>query len=182
MVYVSGSLWAAILCLGVGLLLALWPKRHGGVISDSRVSLKRRFAAFVIDMYVATMVVISFPIFVSLTTEAIATGSWAWSFERDYYRRTDIIGTLAFFAAFAGIYFYFAWHFGQQRQTLGQHLLSFKLIPATNKPRMAVRALVAWLVLAWWPVWPWTIFKRQQDYRWDTASGIVARRVERRER
>ena len=176
----SGGLWSLIAVPCVGLVVTLWPKRHGPVDHESRVSLVRRLTAFVIDLYVAMLIIMPFPVLLGLTTEAIVTGSWAWSYERDYFRPSDIISVAALLLSFLSFYFYFAWHFEKRRQTVGQNLLAFKLIPSTDQPRMSVRAFIAWINLAWWPTWPWTLFGRRQDYWWDNASGIVARRVERK--
>jgi len=79
-----------------------------------------------------------------------------------------VIGS--FFAAFYGIYYYIKWHFDRNRQTAGQYVLKFKIVAADENPMLSVRYLTAWAVLAWWPFWPWTIFRSREYFTWETAS------------
>ena len=174
---VSTSLISLILFPTIFAFLFKWPKRHGDVIEESRVGLLRRAAAFNIDVFVGICGVgpiISIP---PLVVEYFVTGNWQWSFEREFFRQTDLINVFFLLIGMYAIFYYFKWHFKNQKQTVGQHLLNFKLIPSSERQSMEVRALVAWINLAWWPIWPWTIFKRKQDYWWDNSSGIKARRV-----
>jgi hypothetical protein len=169
--------------LGLILLPALfligvnWPKRHGDTIETSRVGLLRRFAAFYIDLFIAMAGVLPIICMTALATEFYATGNWQWSYERDFFRPTDVIDIAAFLLGFAGIFYYFRWHFKKRVQTLGQHVLGFTLIATDANPSMTTRAFVALVILSWWPFWPWTMFGHKQDFLWDTASRIKARRV-----
>ena len=113
----------------------------------------------------------------TLIIEYFETGQWVWNFDRDYFRLSDILEAVMLFLGFFGIFYYPRWHFVNDKQTLGQHLFKFKLIPMETNTSFAMRAFVAWANLAWCPIWPWTIMKRQQDYWWGTASKIKARRV-----
>ncbi|MEM9496014.1 MAG: RDD family protein [Pseudomonadota bacterium] len=156
-----------------------WEKRHGEVIEDSRVGIVRRFIAFIIDLLVATLGILPLISMPALILEFFSTGKWAWSYEREVFLSRDMFSILLFLMGTCLISYYFSWHLKNSKQTLGQHLLRFKLVPTNDKPNMVARAFVAWINLAWWPIWPWTIFKRKQDYWWDEVSSIKARRVER---
>ena len=174
---ISASLWGSITFPVIFLLLLIWRKQHGEILENSRVSLIRRVAAFSVDMFVAMIGVMPLVTMPALIVEYLSTGAWQWSFERDDFRDTDWVSVLCLLAGFYGIFYYFKWHFNRQKQTVGQHLMSFKLVPANDHPSLGLRFFVAWVCMAWWPFWPWTIFKTRQDYFWDTTSGTKARRV-----
>jgi len=118
-----------------------WPKAKVEIIETSRVGIIRRIAAFYVDMVVGMIGVLPIICMTSLTIEYIETGQWAWSFSRDYFRPSDILGVAIFLLGFFGIFYYSKWHFVRR------------------------------------PIWPWTIMKRKQDYWWDKASKIKARKV-----
>lgn len=173
----SATPWGVVLFPIIFLLLLRWRKEHGTVLEQSRVSIIRRVVAFYIDLFVAMMAVAPIAAIPILIAEYLATGAWRWSFERDYARSTDWILPVSILIGFVCIFYYFKWHFDKQRQTVGQHLMNFKLVPIRDRPSIGIRFFVAWVCMAWWPFWPWTIFQMKQDYFWDTTSGIKARRV-----
>ena len=173
----SSSIWTLIAPPLVFFLLVKWTKRHGAILEDSRVSIVRRVTAFYIDAFVAMLGLMPIAVMPVLVAEYYATGEWRWSFTRDYPRATDWIIVASVLSEFYCIFWYFRWHFVRQKQTVGQHLLKFKLVPTRDNPSIGLRFFVAWICGAWWPLWPWTIFKEKQDYYWDTTSGIKARRV-----
>ena len=178
-VSVSFSPWGLVILPSLFIFLMKWPKRYGSqIVENSRVGIFRRLAAVYVDAFVGLIGALPFISMTALTTEFFATGQWQWSYERDFVRPTDIIDVLVFFIDFYGIFYHVKWHFDRQRPTVGQQLFKFRLVPAHKNPRMGIRAFVAWVNLAWWPIWPWTIMQHKQDYWWDTASGIKARRVE----
>ncbi len=176
--FISSSLSSLIVLPAIFALTLKWPKSHGNIIHDSRVGLVRRSVAFTIDLTIAAIGVFPFSSMLGLFLEYLATGVWAWSFERDFFRASDLLAILGMLLAFYGIFYYFKWHFKNEKQTLGQHLLNFKLIPSGENSSMGMRAFIALCNFSWWPIWPWTIFKRKQDYWWDTSSKIKARRVQ----
>jgi hypothetical protein len=173
----SGSPVAFAAFILIFLLLMRWPKRHGAIVENSRVSLVRRIAAFYIDLLVAMIGVLPFAVVPVLFVEFLVTGEWQWSFERDYVRSTDWINAICMLGAFYGMFWYWRWHFHRQKQTVGQHLLKFKLVPIHENTSFGIRFVAALIGASWWPLWPWTIFKERQDYFWDTYSGIKARDV-----
>jgi len=161
-------------------ILHKWPKSKVEIIETSRVGIFRRIAAFYIDMVVAIIGVFPLMCMPILILEYLETGKWVWTFQRDYFRLTDILSIVIMLGGFLGIAYYSRWHFINGKQTLGQHLLKFNLTPREpigQDAQYSIRVLIAWVNLAWWPIWPWTIMKRKQDYWWDTASNIKARMV-----
>jgi len=177
---VSFNLWALIILPIVFVLLLRWPKLQVDIIEDSRVGIFRRIAAFYVDISVCTIGILPLVSMPPLFLEYLATGEWQWSFERDFVRRADLLNLTVFFIGLYGMFYYFSWHFKNGKQTLGQHFLGFKLVPAGERPNMFFRAVVAHFNFSWWPTWPWTLFRKKQDYWWDTASKIKARRVKSR--
>lgn len=149
------------------------------VIEGGRVGRRRRFFAVYIDCFVAMAGIMPLVILPMLVFEYLAVGEWVWSFSRDYGRATDLVMLPLVISGFYFIYFYFKWHFDRDKQTIGQYLLGMKLIPNGPSPSIAKRYLTAWANLAWWPIWPWTVFKRQDDYWWDRTSDTIVRRTRR---
>ena len=173
----SFSLAALLILPVIFYILHRWPKSKVEVVETSRVGIIRRFAALYIDITVGTIGALPIVCMASLTIEYFETDQWAWSFSRDYYRQSDILGAAISLIGFWGVFYYSKWHFVRGKQTLGQHWLKFKLFPMEENTNFAIRAFVAWVNIAWWPIWPWTIMKKKQDYSWDNASKIKARKV-----
>lgn len=173
----STNPWAIVIFPIVFLLLLRWRKEHGAVLEHTHVGIIRRVAAFYIDLFVAMLAVAPVLAIPALIAEYQATGEWQWSFERDYTRNTDWLLAVSMASLFVWVIWYFRWHFDRQKQTVGQHLMNFKLVPIHGGASFTRRLFVAWVCAAWWPFWPWTIFTGKQDYYWDTISGIKARRV-----
>jgi len=96
-------------------------------------SWKRRFAAVVIDFFVATAVMAPFLGLVPLAIEASRTGTLVWAFERHYTVASDwyvvipltVIGMLA-------LMLYFALPIVRDRQTIGCFLLRLKVTPGKS--------------------------------------------------
>ena len=174
---VSADLWAILLLPLLFAIALWWPKRHGAVVEDSRVGLTRLFMALHIDMFVILLGGLPAVFIPALVMEYIATGVWQWSFEREVFMPRDWVSLVIGLASCFGGYYYFKWHFDRGAQTFGQHLLRFKVLPSRDHPSFGSRTFVAWLSLSWWPFWPWTLFRKRQDYMWDTTSGTKARRV-----
>ena len=176
---VSFGLWALILFPVAFIILMKWPRRLPGIEYDdeSRVGLIRRYFTLSVDLFVGLIGVMPLVCMTDLFLEYLATGTWQWSFERDFFRTTDIIGILLILLGFYGIFYHIKRCFVQDQQTLGQYLLKVRLIPTTEDPLLSVRFIVAWAILAWWPFWPLTLFGKKQDYQWDISSRTKLRRV-----
>jgi len=147
------------------------------VDEDSKVGLFRRYIALGIDLNISMFALLPLCCMLSLGVEYLATGNWMWGFQREEIYLRDILHTCIILSTFFGIYFYIRWCFWRGVQTLGQAAMGFIVLPAGEYPKLSVKFLVAWATLAWWPFWPWTIFKKKQDYGWDTASQTKARKV-----
>ena len=102
-----------------------WPKPKEEVPDISQVGWVRRFPAFLIDANVAMFGVLPFTCMPILMLEYLATGHWVWSFDRDYFRTSDILSALITVLGIFGFVYYWIWHFKKKKQTFGQRILKF---------------------------------------------------------
>ena len=161
----------------IGAALLALPQRKRPVDGESRVGKLRRVTAFVTDMSVGIMITLPPIVLISLAVEWATTGAWAWSYERDFVRATDFVFVGLMMTSLVAVGFYFRRQFAAGLMTPGQRLMGFRLVANGENPSISKRAFTAWINIAWWPTWPWTLFGRRRDYWWDNASQIVARRV-----
>lgn len=148
----------------------LYPQKMGTPMHIEPIKIWERFAAFFIDflaVLAATTPIATLPI---LLAEADATGSFQWSFERDFSRLSDgalaILGVLSMFAA---LFAYFYIHSAISRQTIGQYLLGFRVegVPGTGKkPAFGLNVLLGYIGLCAWPVSVYLAAKRQDKAFW----------------
>lgn len=177
MISVSSDPIAILIFPLIGLALLRWPQKSTQTIDELRVGLIRRYTALMVDLCIVMSLTLPPTNFLSLLLEYMHTGQWQWSFHRTEFRPTDTIHMTLIMSNFVAMFLYFSWHIRRNKQTVGQYWLGFRLIPTNEKPNMFVRMLIAWINLAWWPLWPWTIMKRPKDFWWDEQSNIIARRV-----
>jgi hypothetical protein len=157
--------------------LMAWPKAHGEVIKNSHVGVVRRLVATYIDLFVGMLILMPSIFLFRLFFEAVFTGSWRWYVSDETLRPTDGLLILIVFGVYMS---YFRYHLVRQKQTVGQHLMNFKLIALNPNASLFLRGFTALGTLSWWPFWPWTLFGKRQDYLWDRVSHIKARKVVRK--
>ena len=144
---------------------------------DSRVGRGHRLAAFFIDLFVVMMTTFPPSLFFTLVVEWLMMGEWAWSFERELRWWDALTFPIMFVSIGATWFWYVRRGLNRGTQTWGQRLMGYQLVTNGDRPSLLLRGLVAWMNFAWWPTWPWTILRKKQDYWWEHASQIVARRV-----
>jgi hypothetical protein len=118
------------------------------------------------------------PIVASL--EFSSTGVWQWSYERLEWQTRDIFGALLLFLMFPGIFYYFYKHHSLGRETVGQYILGYKIIPASNdSPPNYKRRLGDCLVVGvFWLLVPLlTRGIKNGVYPWDKRSNTRAVRT-----
>jgi hypothetical protein len=119
---------------------------------------RRRFAAFVVDIYIVFGATTPLVAVISLAVEARRTGSFAWSFERDFTVASDWYVGLPLTLALVGmVALYFALPIVYGTQTVGCYLLRLKVAPVdpSFKPRLADalhRVCVAFFALCTLPI------------------------------
>jgi len=135
---VEGHLSLFILYPMIFLILHFWPKSRVEVIETSRVGIFRRLTSFYIDMVVVSFGVYPLICLPILILEYLHTGQWAWSIDREIHSRDILVIPIAI-VGFYVMFRYLKWHFDKGKQTLGQHILKFKLIPMEQNGEYAIR-------------------------------------------
>lgn len=166
----SASLPALIASVVLVAFVTFYPQEVGTPMHVEPIKIWEGFAAFFIDFLVvlsATSPIATLPI---LLAEADATGSFQWSFERDFSRPTD--ASLAFpgvLAMFAVLFAYFYIHPAIGRQTVGQFLLGFRVegVPGVGKrPAFALNVLLGYIGLCAWPISLYLAANRRDKAFW----------------
>jgi hypothetical protein len=88
----------------------------------------RRFLAFFVDFFAMITIMGSLSALAMLLAEYGHTGSWSWSFERDYARWSDWFAVPISLGIFAVLYFYYSRAADAGRQTFGQFLFGFRAV------------------------------------------------------
>ena len=115
--------WAAIaIPLTVELLKRDVPCEAAGIPSWAR-----RFAAFLVDFYVAVFLSAPVCTLLPLAVEAARTGTFTWSFGRRDTVATDLsLATLVVLGELVFMALYFAWPVARNRQSVGGYLLALQ--------------------------------------------------------
>jgi hypothetical protein len=89
-----------------------------------------------------------------LAVEVKYADTFQWSFMREYSRPTDsLYFSLGGLAGFAALFLYFYQHGRLGRPTVGQYVLSYRVVPSSGgKPSYALRVLLSFVGLCMWPV------------------------------
>lgn len=167
-----GSLIASLIIIG---FLFLRPDQRTMANTNGVVGVWRRLGAFLIDFVLVLLVISPIAALPLLIAEASHTGAFEWSFVRKFARPNDGLFILpGVFAAFAALYFYFFYHPWKGKQTVGEYILGFKIVAATNiglNPTYGMRPLISFIGLCAWPISVYFAL-RKDDKRcwWDTES------------
>ena len=127
---------------------------------DGVPSWRRRLAAFVIDFVVIFCAIVPVATLIPLVAEAARTGTFAWTFTRDFSVWSDwLIGFLLGNGVFAGMLLYFAVPIVRGTQTVGCYLLRLKVVPVEGRQlrlSSAVwRVILGYIALCMAPVTVW---------------------------
>ena len=110
-------------------------------LTGSRAGVGRRAVAWFIDFLLALTALTSVLALIPLTTEALATGQFAWEFQRSQISVQDWLVTLIVVSlTFIGMAYYWALPVMRGGQTVGQCILGLRVISA------AVVSLSPWRV------------------------------------
>ena len=153
-------------------------------VSDNEniVGLWRRFGAFFLDFMAVLVVISPFMAIPTLLVEANITGNFQWAFERDFARPTDTQYILpSVISVFLVMYLYFYFYAKYNKQTLGQYVLNYKIIPIDEEsmiPQYGLRVFFSYIGLCTWPV---SVFlalrKNNKACWWDTTTNTKVIRV-----
>ena len=171
----SSSVGSVIVGLVIIAFLFLRPVQPTLVDTDGVVGVWRRLGAFFIDFVLVLLAISPIAALPLLIAEASYTGEFEWSFVRKFARPSDGFFVLpAVLASFAALYSYFFLHPLKGKQTVGEHILGFKVIAATDvgpKPIYGTRPITSFIGLCAWPVSVYfALRKEDKRFWWDTDS------------
>lgn len=173
----SASLISILLSVALFILLLTYRQHNFKINHSNRVRMLRRIGALFIDFMVIMIITSPIATLPILIAEANYTGTFQWSFEREFARSTDGIFVhppilLTFFLLF----YYFYIHPKIGKATVGQYILGYT-IKATDDstPKYGLRVFYSLIALSIWPI---TIVlclaKKKRDRWWDTKSNTRA--------
>ena len=150
--------------------LFLWSKRKTIIKDGVVVGHFRPLAGLYIDLFFITLVMA--PIFlIPLGLEYLATGKWVWSVERNFSRPTDIALVAIILLIFVALHCYLKWAAKAPQQTVGQHLMGFKIEYNNLEGSLGLIQYIGWAL-------PNFIFRSQSQKRDQIKSQIKAYRVQ----
>ena len=176
----SASLISLVLGVITGLFALLCPRQEMVANPAKPVGIFQRFGAFLLDIMVvmaAFTPALTFPI---LYFEAQATGAFAWSFSRDFARATDVLALMpGILLAQISLVAYFYFHATKNRQTIGQYILGYSVLPEVGAvPNYLARTIYAVIGMCLWPISIYMAARRlDRAFWWDGASGTFVQRV-----
>lgn len=171
----SSSFGSLIVSLVMIAFLVLRPDLQTAVESDAVVGVRRRLGAFFIDFALVLIIISPIAALPLLIAEASHTGTFEWSFVRQFSRPGD--GLLVFpgiFGSFAALYFYFFYYPWKGRQTVGEYVLGFRIVAAEStglSPNYGMRPFTSFVGLCAWPISLYfALQKEDKRFWWDTDS------------
>ena len=183
LVAASSSVGSVIISLALFVYLFLRPTAPLRINANGVVGVWRRFWAFLIDYALVLFVVSPLAALAPLLIEAGHTGSFEWSFVRTFSRPSDsLVVVPAVFASFTALYLYFFLHPLKNWQTVGEYILGFKVVAASDigpKPVYGTRPITSFIGLCVWPISVYfALQKEDKRFWWDTDSRTRVVRVE----
>lgn len=181
-VNVSSSPEGIIMGVGLAIFALIYPQLAGSEDETRVVAIWHRFGALMIDgvaLLAATVPIAALPM---LFAEAHYMKQFRWSFVRHFERPDDWSNILIPFIIIMAIMIaYFYLHARSGRATLGQYVLGYRIVKASEpgaSPSYGLRLFLACFGMCWWPV---SIFlalgNRNHAFWWDALSDTRAVRV-----
>jgi len=174
---VGGSSSAGSIIIGLVIIAFLFLRPNQRTVIDGTgvVGVWRRLGAFFIDFVLVLLVISPIAALPLLIAEASYTGAFEWSFVRKFARPSDGYLVLpGVIASFAALYFYFFYHPLKGKQTIGEYILGFKIIAATDvgpRPIYGTRPITSFVGLCAWPISVYfALRKEDKRFWWDTDS------------
>jgi len=153
-VFVSGSLWSVISAVALVFLVLFYPRPMRDCSISRHISLSRRLVAFILDFGVVLGSCIPIIVMFELIIESYHAGVFSWSYRRDYLRMTDTVSGLMTIFIFWMLFKYFASIPANGRQTVGQYICGYKIVPQLGIKKanpFGWRAFYGFFALCWWP-------------------------------
>ncbi|MAW80433.1 MAG: hypothetical protein CMI63_09355 [Parvularcula sp.] len=182
LVRAASSTLSTILSPVLVLFVIFYPQARDELDETKFVKIWQRFLAFILDFMVVLLAltpILALPI---LLIEGRMTGSFEWSFSREFARDTDALAILpGILLAFVALFLYFYLHAKAGKATLGQYVLGYKvtgLADASRKPNYFARTMLSFVGMSMWPI-SWFLAAKNPDRKfwWDDASNSRAVRT-----
>lgn len=176
----SASLVSLALSVVIGLFAIFCPRQEMAANPAAPVGIFQRFGAFALDFTAVLAALAPLYILPILLFEAQATGAFAWSFNRDFARATDALAIVpGVLLAQLSLILYFYFHAANNRQTIGQYILGYKVAPVIGaEPNYRRRTIYALIGMCAWPISTYLAARRlDKAFWWDRASGTKVIRV-----
>ena len=178
---VSSSLLSVVFGLFFALFVLFFKQCKHTTDIENVVGVWRRFGAFFID-YAAVLLalspVMSLPLLIS---EANHTGNFQWSFYREFSRDSDQIFLLpAILGIFICLILYFYKYSIVERQTLGEYISGYKIVPTNENetPSYLKRVFLSFIGLCIWPISIiFALRNETKQFWWDNSCNTHAVRV-----
>lgn len=165
-------------------LFLLFRGRLVDPVDDSgTVFVWKRFSAILIDGLYPVFLLVPWLVTPFLFIEADATGQFAWSFERNYRRSSDLWIFFAQLPLVAALLFYYVYlHLLKDRQTIGQLAMGYRIVfepdPSgkTSKQRKRMHLFLSYIGLCTWPISLWLASQRDDKafwWEWQTSARAV---------
>ncbi len=169
------SILSIIISIALVLFLVLRPNQKVKIQDDRVVGVWRRLGAFYLDFALVLLIVVPITAIPMLVAEGQHTGTFEWFFVRKFTRPSDAFFALpAVLACFAALYFYFFYTPFKDRQTLGEYVLGFKIVPANEvgyPPNFGWRPFLGFIGLCTLPISVYYALKKDDKrFWWDTES------------
>ncbi|MEM1081597.1 MAG: RDD family protein, partial [Pseudomonadota bacterium] len=113
--------------------------------------------------------------------EANSVGEFRWVINRAENQSADMFsGFISIICFFAAYFYYFSIHLIQQRQTIGQYLLGFKIVncSSTHQTHHKLRIFLSLIGISWWPISiVLALNSPTKRFWWDRIAGYKAIRI-----
>ena len=161
------------------IILTLWPRPVLPTVPGRHPHLTRRTTALLIDFIHLDLLTRLCLVGLGLGVESLVTGQWQWSWTRDTLQARDFVAPIGTVAVMAFILFRTVRALRQGRQTAGQYVMGFRVVPSgTGKPNYAKRIGIGLLGYGLWPLTLLLALRQRERnegiYDWDDVSNTRA--------
>lgn len=163
---------AAALIIVIAYLVALDPEQQEA--TGPAASTSRRAVGWFLDFMLSLMATSAIVALLPLAGEALATGHFQWSFERDSINAMDWVLSLVGIALlFGGMGLYWGLPPVRGGQTIGQAVLGLRVVSTTDQPINLRMSLLRGLLQPFAPlVWIARLFSPRRAYFHDDLAHV----------
>ena len=163
---------AATLIIVIAYLVALDPELPEA--TGPAASTSRRAVGWFLDFLLSLAAISAIVALLPLVSEALATGHFQWSFERDSINPMDwVLSLLGIAMVFGGMAVYWGLPPVRRGQTIGQAVLGLRVVSTTDQPITLRRSLLRGLLQPFAPLlWLAHVFSARRAYFHDDLAHV----------